>query len=229
MSIKVMTWVWEHGPTDPTERLIMLALADFCDDQGRCYPSMIGIAEKACVTERGARGIVRRLEGEGWIMIETGGGRGGKNVYHILTDKPGTRNPEPETRNDKNPEREGSKPGTKQHKTRNQRSAEPSGTIKEPSVVCSDRFNEFWNAYPHRNGVKRNRKDAEQKFARAVKAGIPEQCIIDGVHRMKTDPTVQRGFARDPVTWLNQRGWDDEITPQQPQLRAVGSGRWGKL
>lgn len=120
MSIKVMSWVWDNGPKDPTERLTLLALADWADDAGSCYPSMVGIAEKTGVTERGARGIVRRLEASGWITIKTGGGRGGKNVYRILMLKPGTANPEPETGNEtktrnvttQNPERDCTKPGT---------------------------------------------------------------------------------------------------------------------
>ena len=30
-----------------------------------------------------------------------------------------------------------------------------------------------------------------------------------GVERMALFPDVQRGYARDPVTWLNQAGWED--------------------
>lgn len=123
MSVKVMSWVWENGPTDPVERLVLLALADFADDQGNCYPSMIGIGAKACVTERGARGIVRRLEAAGWVKTSIGGGRGGKSKYQIVMekpgtvfpecdDKPGTTFPEYETRKDQNPERDDTKPGT---------------------------------------------------------------------------------------------------------------------
>lgn len=144
MSIKVMSWVWENGPQDPVERLVLLALADFADDHGSCYPSMIGIGAKACVTERGARGIVRRLEAAGWIETSIGGGRGGKSRYNIVMEKsgtafressrkPGTEFPEYETRNIENPERDDTKPGTRLHETRNQRSAEPSITINKPS------------------------------------------------------------------------------------------------
>lgn len=136
MSIKVMFWVWENGPKDPTERLTLLALADWADDAGSCYPSMIGIAEKTGVTERGARGIVRRLEASGWITIKTGGGRGGKNIYRVLMVKPGTSNPEPETGNmtetrnvtTQNPERDCTKPGTTVPPNRQ----EPSGNRQRP-------------------------------------------------------------------------------------------------
>ncbi len=76
MSIKVMSWVFERGPRDPSERLVLLALADYAADNGEWSPSMIGIAGKSGMTERGARGVIRRLEADGWIEVRVGGGRG---------------------------------------------------------------------------------------------------------------------------------------------------------
>lgn len=80
------------------------------------------------------------------------------------------------------------------------------------------RFDEFWTAYPHRGGVKRGKKPAEAKYTAAVRAGVPEQSIIDGAHRARGDPNVQRGYARDPATWLNQAGWEDDIPDQTAAL-----------
>lgn len=129
-----MSWVWEFGPANGTERMLLLALADHCDDAGRAFPSMAGLADKACVTERGARQIMRRLEADGWVKTRIGGGRGGKNQYQILMV-----NPERETGNEKpgmrNPEPDDTKPGTTLPETRNPGSAEPSVTIIEPSKV----------------------------------------------------------------------------------------------
>ena len=126
-----MSWVWQHGPKEATERLVLLALADHANDDGVAYPSVAGIAEKACCTERGARGILRRLEAGGWLVTKVGGGRGGKSNYTIRmlenpersfpvndnetrNDIPGMPNPERETRNvaTVNPERGDTKPGT---------------------------------------------------------------------------------------------------------------------
>lgn len=102
MSIRIMAKVWDNGPEDRAELLVLLALADFANDEGRCWPSMSGIAQKARITERGAQKIVRRLEETGWLKIATGGGRGCKNSYLITP-----RNPEREAVNtEANPERE---------------------------------------------------------------------------------------------------------------------------
>ena len=70
MTVRVMARVWDNGPCNGAERLVLLALADFCDDAGRCWPAMATIATKACVTERGARNIVRRLEADGWLKTQ---------------------------------------------------------------------------------------------------------------------------------------------------------------
>lgn len=75
-----------------------------------------------------------------------------------------------------------------------------------------DEFDVFWSNYPHRNGVKKNRAGAVAKYRAAIKRGVPEADILAGVERMKKSPDVVRGFARDPVTWLNNAGWEDEIS-----------------
>lgn len=129
MSIKILSLAWECDIEDRSDLLVFLALADFANDEGECWPSMRRVAEKARVTERGAQKIVRRLEAGGWLTIEAGGGRGGCNFYRL--------NPEPQTPNTVHPNtvhRTGEqKPRTRVQKTPNGGSPEPSGTVKEPS------------------------------------------------------------------------------------------------
>lgn len=96
-------------------------------------------------------------------------------------------------------------------------------TYTEDSIALSrkkpkaERFEEFWNAYPHRGGQKRGKKPALQSYERAVAKGIPEQLLLDAAKRSAMDKTVIDGFARDPATWLNQEGWADEIQPTTSQ------------
>ena len=228
MSIKIMSWVWENGPEDPVERLVLLALADFSNDAGECWPSMIGIGAKAGLTDRGARKVVRRLEAAGWLQTSVGGGRGGKSVYRILT----ARNPEQETRNDipgiENPERGDAKPGTSVHKTRNSGSAEPSVTINKPKTRAT-RFDEFWNAYPHRGGVKRDRKTSLQRYEKAMKAGVTEQTLIDAAKALHRDRRVIEGYAKDPATWLNKEGWTEGIEAVPSQAHDDPLKRWKRI
>ncbi len=127
MSIKWMSAVWESGPEDKAELIVLLALADFANDAGDCWPSMPTIGRKARMSERNARRVIRKLEDDGYIQTVAGGGRYGCSQYRINPDKmsPGQNVPT----------------GQNQQETRTNRaqnpdiamSAKPSVTIKEPS------------------------------------------------------------------------------------------------
>lgn len=129
-----MSQIWDNGPTDRAELVVMLALADYANDEGECWPSMAGIAQKARMTERGAQKILRRLEKTCWLKIETGGGRGGKNHYVILDGNPEQHSVNTEHRMEEKPRTGEHKPRTGEQKTPNGGSPEPSITIKEPSI-----------------------------------------------------------------------------------------------
>lgn len=78
-----MSKVWEDGPQKQGPLLVLLALSDYANDTGKCWPSIRSIAAKARMTERGTQKVLRSLESDGWIDIMTGTGRGGCNVYTI--------------------------------------------------------------------------------------------------------------------------------------------------
>ena len=87
MSIKIMNAVWESGPADHTGLLVPLAMADIADDGGRFWPSVARIAEKARMSERNARRIIRLLEADGWLETTVNRGRNNTSSYRINTDK----------------------------------------------------------------------------------------------------------------------------------------------
>lgn len=80
-----MAQIWDHGPQNQGERFVLLALADFANDAGECWPSIAGIRRKTCMSERGVQTVLRRLEDAGWLEVEAGGGRKNCNRYTIKT------------------------------------------------------------------------------------------------------------------------------------------------
>lgn len=74
MSIKRMAEVWENSAHKAGALLVLLALADFANDQGVCWPSFATLARKARISERQAKRIVAQLVKSGELaLLEKGG------------------------------------------------------------------------------------------------------------------------------------------------------------
>ena len=81
MSIKLMTAVWDRLDLSSTQKLVLLALADWANDEGLCWPSISRLAVKASLTSRGVQKSIRSLEDMGFIRREEVTGKG--NRYWI--------------------------------------------------------------------------------------------------------------------------------------------------
>lgn len=81
MSIKLMTAVWEREDLASTHKLVLLALADWANDEGLCWPSINRLAVKASLTTRAVQKAIRALEQMGFVRREEVTGKG--NRYWI--------------------------------------------------------------------------------------------------------------------------------------------------
>lgn len=84
MSIKAMTAVWESAPVKQGSLLVLLALADFANENGTCWPSIPSLMEKAHISRRHVQRILRSLERRGLIAKERLVGRYEPNIYKVL-------------------------------------------------------------------------------------------------------------------------------------------------
>jgi hypothetical protein len=110
VSVKVMTWVWEHSRSKLSARLVLLAIADHANGDGvDAFPSMAQLAHKTGLSERGVQIAVAELVRLGELHVSAGGGRGRTNRYRVLMVNPAevapfdAGNPEEKTVNSENP------------------------------------------------------------------------------------------------------------------------------
>ena len=89
MSIRIMAAVFESKTLGPTERLVMLALADHADDDGKCYPSVLRLCERTGLSERAVQTNVKKLIEAGYLSVHFGGGKGHANLYFISANPAG--------------------------------------------------------------------------------------------------------------------------------------------
>lgn len=82
-----MTEVWKDAPVSGTELLMLLALADSCNDDRECWPSVRHLMHKARLSEAQARRVLKSLERQGVIEIGIKQGKGVKgresNRYRV--------------------------------------------------------------------------------------------------------------------------------------------------
>ena len=111
-----MSAVWSMDlPT--SDKMVMLALADWSNDDGHCWPSMTQLMAKTGLTDRALRTIVGRLKEAGHLTREE---RPGKGVFYTV--HPGTEFPP-----------EATSPRKQTAKTPERGSANTSITTKPPS------------------------------------------------------------------------------------------------
>ena len=242
MSIKIMSQVWEHADVSDTDLLLLLAMADFANDDCTCWPSIETLAKRIRKTTRSVTRSVNSLEKKGLIQVLVrGAGRQssrykiivsafqnnqetrGDNLSPVTPMSPQPRQPchpspdtdvtsaltpmstKPSIEPPKKPSKNASK--KKAHKELDD------DALKQ--LVWDDNFENFWNYYP--------RKVSKQKSREAwSKLKGDESLYYEIVHAvgkwMETKDWIDSDgqFIPYPVTFLNQRRWEDEIPPPAP-------------
>lgn len=86
MALEPMVYVWTT-PYSGAKKLMLMAIANRCDEHGVCWPSVEMFAKKCCVTVRAAQMSIRQLEEDGEIVIFYNAGietsHGYTNLYYM--------------------------------------------------------------------------------------------------------------------------------------------------
>lgn len=89
MSIRILSLVWDKYPRGGTDLLALLALADWSDDDGRCWPSIAAISTKIRLSRSQSQRVVHGLIDEGFVKVignKDGGAPGASRQYQINLD-----------------------------------------------------------------------------------------------------------------------------------------------
>lgn len=196
MSIRWIAHVWQRSPYRGERLLLHLALADFANDEGTCYPSQRTLAHKARCSENFVRLAITQMINDGFVETVRGSaGRGKPIVYRLL--KPHSTNGD--LANGDSPAIETPFPTT--------------STLlmnrNEPSII-DDAFKRFWEAYPRKVGKAAARK-AFVKASRLPDAPTIDD-LLEAVARYKASISDMK-YCAHPTTWLTQERWHDDLPP----------------
>jgi len=143
MSVKAISWVWDHSRAEGLDRFVLVAIADCANDQGQqAYPSTASLATKTGLSVRSIQRSVAALVALGELTCEQNAGRRGTNLYGLPMRPPSQSHPrQPDTpvTQSRTPVRLTGTPVTqspnpRQPDTRTVR--DPSETRQEPSPSC---------------------------------------------------------------------------------------------
>jgi len=176
MNAIATAWAWSQGG-HVHERVILLALAQYVDEDFQCHPSVETLAKVAILGERTVYRTLASLKVQGLVQqIERGGSHGRANVYRLVVDKEFI-----EAHREKSPER-------------------------PKNEERSEGFEVFWTHYPRRvgkpaalrafrsvNGAEALAdilKDLETRFQETEKKFIPYPATYLNQRRWEDEPAV---------------------------------------
>lgn len=84
MSVRVSSRVWESSAQSGGGLLMLLAIADFADDEGVAFPAVATLAARCRITVRSAHRLIAELRASGELVVASGAGPRGANVYRIV-------------------------------------------------------------------------------------------------------------------------------------------------
>lgn len=199
-----MSRIWDDQSIQKqSELLVLLALADFANDEGQCWPSVSRLAHKTRISERSIQYLLKSLVSDGRLLkLKSGGKRvGDSNVYRIsLGCNPCTRGVEKEGL------------GVQTDAVLGCTSFAPNPSV-QPSIEQSHSerclFERFWEHYPKKVGrVAALLAWKERNLDRLTETIIT---AVQNQSRREASWKLEGGrFIPHPATWLNQERWLDD-------------------
>lgn len=239
MSIRTMSKVWEYSQHSGTNLLMLLAVADFSDDDGFAFPAVEKLAKKCRMSKRNAQDRLKELSDSGELTILKNQGPPPKypNLFMVNLDSLGVKRTAPvqPTSPVQYSVKRGAAhciPGVKptapkpsvnhQEPPIHNRAAQKQQRSSSPSASDSakDGFADFWEQYP--------RKVAKAQALKAWRKLKPSgQLLADlmaGLERQKASEQWMKDggqFVPHPATWLNGRRWEDEPPATQQEAPSI--------
>ena len=182
MSFDAMNWASKQDCQNSTNKLILLMLANYSDENDSSFPSYRHLASLCSCTERTAMRAIDSLIQMGLIKKEERYMKDGKQTSNrfILNrgDKKDTQGMTKSTPN----------------------------TIRHIQRDYTEDFNQLWNLYPRRDGSKRK---AFEMYKKIIDKEISTIDLYNITKRFKQSMIgKEEKFIPHATTWLNQRRFE---------------------
>ena len=202
MSIEALNWAFDLPLKKPTQKAVLIALANYADKQGgSCFPSIATIMRCTGLSERAVSPAIKWLEDNGLIVADRKPGR--VTQYQLMFDA------------DAPQEMQEAPAGDAVEPPQDVR-VTPAGAADYPPITTkvtntNQQFEDFWSLYPRKIG----KRTAEKAFGRALKRATPKEIMGGLTCQVKVwrQTGADAKYIPHASTWLNRDGWLDELAP----------------
>jgi Helix-turn-helix domain len=240
MSIKVMTWAFDQ-PLAGNEKVVLLAMADFCDDDGMCWPSIGKIARKAYISERTVQRILLELADQEYLSFVSRSDDGGRSLskkYQLIMYREGD---SLSPMGDKGDTHEGDNCVTPHKGTviknrqyimsvSSETDTKPKKPVSSSKPSYSESFKEFWAAYPVDQNPNMSKAEAFKNWQKLD--AEDHVSAIKAIKPFKAHVSKQRDYVMlHAATYLSQRRFDgfvkdqDQFKTRDNWIKTLGSAR----
>lgn len=230
MSVQAITQALAIQGVSPSEKLLLMVLANYADADFSCWPSVKRLCADTGMGERTVQRSLKSLESAGLVKRDErrrpDGSRTSDRLTLVfdgganLTPPPANLSPTPRQIDTTPPQICHPPPANLAPLTSFEPSAEPSAEPSERKRALAAEFDVFWAAYPS----KVDKAKAEKCFPKARKRASLERMLEAIEYARQRSPMWRDNKFCNPTTWLNNERWNDEF-PQYEPFSAKGRQR----
>ena len=248
MSVQAITWALSFDVKSPTEKAILLVLANYADGDGMCFPGQDNIAAQAACTDRTVRAVLTTFEERGVIKRvhrqRKDGSRTSDEITLIAFAK-ANRKEMPEGQPEAASTRPTGKPRTSNRKSTSiqpeqisglttfEPSEEPSG---EPSPLLSaepaarptpkpDDVEAIWTIAPREARQRSSRADVKTALTAAMRRGNDPASVRAGLVAAYASQTYAGDKAKGVHRLIENDRWASFVEPDTSRP-AWDDDRW---
>lgn len=205
MSHKASNWAFDQQ-LEPRYKIILLALADYADADGYCYPGQQALVRRCSMSESTLRRGLKYLEEIGLISRERRNSENGQRKtdgYQLNPETP------PVNLTGSLPVKTGQNRGGYPSTVTGTRNRQKNRQEEPPETI--EKFEEFWDIWPRPVGKPK----ALLAFQAALKdrRATADQIIAAAIAYRDHPYRPQAQYVPHPTTWLHRDGWNDELPP----------------
>lgn len=200
-----MTWVWANSPYSGERLLLHLALADYANDDGVCFPSHATLAAKARCSTGWVSQTIKQMIADHLIEIvePAGQGRGKVGRYRLLKGDTECDLSEP----------------LGHTLTADRSHSDGSHSYLLNRQETNTQFDSLWSQYPRKTAKGAARRAFERLMKQSDAPALDDLIAAVGRYAQPfTSGQIDIIYCAHLATWLNGERWLDE---QQQQTVAV--------